>query len=308
MENKVKEWSVGSYVVFIKEGYMGSGECLKNNSKSTIGFVGEISYYYKYSPNLTAIKNNPMGNHVFEKYLVKWFATLQEAEIFSRSLLNNNIPEYVKCISYFDNDKKGKIYNTTIDKPENLTISWKGILIDSGRLKDGSFIKSTKEAYEAQFKQYPLTKGECYSSEIEVGDEVSSGNLTGIVIGIKNNGECNYLVRHSNSFKGHQGHPKIFTLLKGNYSDKNDSWYYALSSLKLIKKASQTTNSVKKVLSSSPEVGTTNEIYIPKITKTKPKVDFTITNNTFAEIKFNHSVKPKKVVKPIIIEKFQLSI
>ena len=62
------------------------------------------------------------------------------------------------------------------------------------------------------------------------------------------------------------------------------------------------------MLSSSPEVGTTNEIYIPKVTKTKPKVDFTITNNTFAEIKFNHSVKPKKVVKPIIIEKFQLFI
>ena len=297
MENKVKEWSVGSYCVALKN---------------------EINWYGTKKGDIYSIicedraVNITKNSHTLVFHTPRkdfsWFATLQEAEIFSRSLLNNNnIPEYVKCINYFNN-KKNKIYNTTIDKPENLTISWEDILINCGRLKDGTFIESTKEAYEAQFKQYPLTKEECYSSEIEVGDEVSSGNLTGIVIGIKNNGECNYLVRHSNSFKGHQGHPKYFTLLKGNYSDKNDSWYYALSSLKLIKKASQTTNSVKKVLSSSPEVGTTNEIYIPKVTKTKPKVDFTITNNTFAEIKFNHSVKPKKVVKPIIIEKFQLFI
>lgn len=57
----------------------------------------------------------------------------------------------------------------------------------------------------------------------------------------------------------------------------------------------------------SEEIYNPNEIIIPKITKTKPKIDFTIEKNTFAEINFTPSVKPKKVVKFIKIEKFELT-
>ena len=61
------------------------------------------------------------------------------------------IPEYVECVDYFLEKYKGKIYNTTTDAPESpVKLSWKGILFERGRLKDGSFKPSTKEAYEAQ--------------------------------------------------------------------------------------------------------------------------------------------------------------
>lgn len=50
-----------------------------------------------------------------------------------------------------------------------------------------------------------------------------------------------------------------------------------------------------------------SEIYIPIITKPKKKIDYTI-NSVFADIKVNLPEKPKKVVKPIVLEKFNLII
>ena len=60
------------------------------------------------------------------------------------SSIENWIP--TKDIKY-----KGKIYNTTVDKPEKIsTNTWYGILITYRRLEDGSFKISNKEAYEKQ--------------------------------------------------------------------------------------------------------------------------------------------------------------
>ena len=108
------------------------------------------------------------------------------------------IPEYIECVSYFDSKYTGKIYNTTTDKPEkSSTNTWYQILITCGRLKDGSFKISNKEAYEQQknwlgspeesfsrltpildpyegtitnisvydeIRQYPLTPSECWKN------------------------------------------------------------------------------------------------------------------------------------------------
>lgn len=102
------------------------------------------------------------------------------------------IPEYVECVDYFSTKYKGKIYNTKIDKPEEESIcSWYDILIESGRLEDGSFKISNKEAYEKQklkssyvvvhdpfqgttssntnfildeIGQYPLTPSDCWKN------------------------------------------------------------------------------------------------------------------------------------------------
>lgn len=61
------------------------------------------------------------------------------------------IPDYVECVNYFGNKYTGKIYNTKLDKPEKISTStWYEILIDCGRLKDGSFKISNKEAYKKQ--------------------------------------------------------------------------------------------------------------------------------------------------------------
>jgi len=55
------------------------------------------------------------------------------------------------------------------------------------------------------------------------------------------------------------------------------------------------------------QLETSNEIYIPTITKEKKKIDYTI-NSVFADIKVNLPEKPKKIVKSIVLEKFNLII
>ncbi len=66
------------------------------------------------------------------------------------------VPKYVKCNHYFANEYIGKIYDTSIDKPEKTsTNTWHGILITCGRLEDGSFEISNKEAYEKQKSSIP---------------------------------------------------------------------------------------------------------------------------------------------------------
>ncbi len=66
------------------------------------------------------------------------------------------IPKYVKCNHYFGNEYIGKIYDTSIDKPEKMSSNtWHEILITCGRLEDGSFEISNKEAYEKQKSHIP---------------------------------------------------------------------------------------------------------------------------------------------------------
>ncbi len=235
----IKEWSVGSYCVALKNNAYSIEECSKGDI-----FIKRDDENYCW-----AFYNNQSSNGWdCEHEDFKWFLTLQEAEIFSKSLNmkeekwipkagdwiylsegcggrgmlsddedkvakikdvkngclylddksnnfrttgsisvreqdirkalpseipNNNIPEYVECVHYVGYENcYSKIYNTKTDNSISKLNDWETILIHYGRLKDGSFIESNKEAYEAQFQQYPLTKEECYSSEIEIGDEV----------------------------------------------------------------------------------------------------------------------------------------
>ena len=94
-----------------------------------------------------------VGQYIWAHYLAgslyevgKWatLVSLPEENI-------TEIPEYVECVSYFGDKYIGKIYNTKLDKPEKIsTNTWYEILIDRGRLEDGSFKISNKEAYEKQ--------------------------------------------------------------------------------------------------------------------------------------------------------------
>lgn len=95
------------------------------------------------------------------------------AELVSLPKEKQSIPEYVECVSYFAGKFTGKIYNTKIDTPEkNSSLSWKQILIEHDRLKDGSFKPSTKEAYEAQNGIKNLTKKDLVEGEIYLYDHV----------------------------------------------------------------------------------------------------------------------------------------
>lgn len=119
--------------------------------------------------------------------------TIKWAEIVKQE--DNSIPEYVENICY-DSRSKHKIFKTS-EKHDFNSLTWKEILIDNGRLKDGTFISSTKEAYDLtnNIKVYPYTTSESLSNtytigidpykneEIEVGDEIqhSDGHIYTIV-------------------------------------------------------------------------------------------------------------------------------
>lgn len=87
-DEEVEPWSVETYLVIVKEGYLGTDYSLTHLDKLPIGTVGKISY--SYTRSITAIESNPVANVVFEKDLAKWFATKEEAEAFSRELLSKN--------------------------------------------------------------------------------------------------------------------------------------------------------------------------------------------------------------------------
>lgn len=86
-KSNIKKWSIGTYVVFVKEGYYGLKHCLTSYRISEIGSIGKISSYYE-SETITACKD--ISRFVFEKDLVKWFATKEEAETFAKTLINKN--------------------------------------------------------------------------------------------------------------------------------------------------------------------------------------------------------------------------
>lgn len=134
--------------------------------------------------DLKGITSNGHGVMSFDKkqWLKDWrYATPEEAAEYERlgkpydvttlQKKEESIPEYVECVSYFADRFTGKIYNTKIDTPEkNSSCSWKQILIEHNRLKDGSFKPSTKEAYDDQFVSKELTKYDLVVGEIYIYD------------------------------------------------------------------------------------------------------------------------------------------
>ena len=87
------------------------------------------------------------------------------------------IPEYVECVIY-DSKSNEKIFNTNIDKSISEINSWKDILIKYGRLEDGSFKISNKEAYEKQKSQ--LKDSEELTTKIIMGNDPCKGTTSSI--------------------------------------------------------------------------------------------------------------------------------
>lgn len=129
---------------------------------------------------------------------------------------------------------------------------------------------------------------------IDIGDTVSTSDGNGIVIGITTSNK--YLVK--GAYKFHNG--KGNTLIKGNFSDKDDSYYYDLDELTLVKKANKSyidiaEETVKLVYNVQlPIIGNiptktifTFDIDIPKIKKdTIIELDTNLLKNIKKPIKF----------------------
>ena len=82
-----------------------------------------------------------------------------------------SIPEYVECVKKYGGAKIGTIYKTSDKKEASklFGLTWEKVLIKYKNLGD-NFIPSTKEAYEAQFKEKKLTKEKLVEGEIYIYD------------------------------------------------------------------------------------------------------------------------------------------
>jgi len=109
--NKVKEWSVGSYVVFLEDNLQYNN--FKKGSVQKICFFNGV--YIRYA---NGFKNDTSNQQFYSA--VKWFATKEEAEAFSKKLINqsNNfqLPEKWCCKLTVENaDRFKKAYSVIID-------------------------------------------------------------------------------------------------------------------------------------------------------------------------------------------------
>ncbi len=154
---KVEPWSVGTYVVIIKEYHSVK--------------IGEVHKICKNDDSYVDISESVGKGCLPFKSSVKWFATKQEAEEFSKTLTEteDNIPEYVECIEQnYYYDVLGKIYKVINWNYGHEDCMLEGI--NTGSTNRDRFKPSTKEAYEAQNKQ--TTKKLSENDEIKVGDKV----------------------------------------------------------------------------------------------------------------------------------------
>jgi len=147
-------------------------------------------------------------------------------------------------------------------------------------------LKDIRKALPHEIPNY-ITGIDPYNTKIEVGDEVSTIDGNGIVIALCNTSD--YLVK--GAMKSHNGYPQWNTLVKGNFSNENDSRYYKLNKLKLIKKNNtpQTTNTKTDDFGSLQVTNAqTTDIIIPK----RASVTLKIT-----EKEVNINIKKQKPVK-----------
>ena len=94
-DDKPKEWSNGTYLVIVKEGYLGNNYVMKHRPKTKIGEVHKI--LTNYSANTISVK---AIDFIFEKDLAKWFATKEEAETFAKTLNIENMSDKFKRGDY----------------------------------------------------------------------------------------------------------------------------------------------------------------------------------------------------------------
>ena len=294
----------------------------------------------------------------------------------------NNIPEYVECIKIDYNLEIGKIYKIeSYDNGKKYGIPV--YFINKKPYYTTYFKPSTKEAYEAQFKQeefkvgdwvtangkdhtknnpnFPLNQafriekftanGDKKNYYVYVDQKVSKilgrstnvhdlrkAKLEEIPTDKLTDDELLELAKEhypiGTTFKGSYGYDcnkeLPVTMHKANYCGiysgnsyiyhKNHGWAKIVSQpepkvQKFVEpfnayygdfKQEWTDYTQLEVL--KVEEQNSNEINIPKVVKSVKRLDLNIEKPTFAEIKIPIQEKPRKVIKPIILEKFQLTI
>lgn len=142
------------------------GSCIVVTKPST-SYNGKLNYCYQVvnygtseNPNLYYENNNSIPLCLVEvrKALTNEKTRykregkpydVKSLENVSKYEINNGIPKYVKIVSY-GHTHQDNILSTDNPPPKEFnSITWPRILIECGRLADGSFVPATREDYEA---------------------------------------------------------------------------------------------------------------------------------------------------------------
>lgn len=106
-------WAVGTYAVAIDDFYCGYKANMNGEGIIPKGFCDEIQYDWGEGDITTALKNNPAGEWVVRKDKLAWFETKEEAELYSKYILNKvNVAqkdfeeELRKCLDGMSEEEK----------------------------------------------------------------------------------------------------------------------------------------------------------------------------------------------------------
>lgn len=272
--NKEEEYKVGSYVIVnnltgvSSNAKIGSLAIITRQPYNGNCFINNVGIDVKWinlkDENGNSIQLNNQNNG---SYSLNMFRLALSHEIPQE--MNNSVPKYVKCIDWAGfSHKKGQIY----ELKDGYIDCELGIAPTKYETFKHKFIPSTKEAYEAQLKQYPLTPKECISNSdvIEIGDEIE-------LLTSNSHNSCSKWYNNKIYFEQEDIGSKLIILDYedidgGAYKVETPRGYTALrkSAFKLIKKASKTTLLNKKVDGISPVKVNTNLLDIIKIKGSTP--------------------------------------
>jgi hypothetical protein len=200
------------------------GKCYVYDDDTTMRITmnGQLSLMMLYEllaesiPDCQPLMQNTDGLEMIGKpYDVKSLETVSKYEI------NNGMPKYVRVVSY-GNNHFNHVLCTDNPAPSEFNNNWNQILIQCGRLTDGSFVPATREEYEAfiiENERQEAIGNKSYKDKSlrEICDLCNQMFPIGSVVDFSNNGSDIYTIKeklyiNSGSYVSYVGLPIVYRL------------------------------------------------------------------------------------------------
>lgn len=184
------------------------------NGQSSLMMLSEL--LAESIPDCQPLMQNTDGLEMIGKpYDVKSLETVSKYEI------NNGMPKYVRVVSY-GNNHFNHVLCTDNPAPSEFNNNWNQILIQCGRLTDGSFVPATREEYEAfiiENERQEAIGNKSYKDKSlrEICDLCNQMFPIGSVVDFSNNGSDIYTIKeklyiNSGSYVSYVGLPIVYRL------------------------------------------------------------------------------------------------
>lgn len=217
---------VGSCVVVTKGSYGKNGKenhCYKIIEHTGVS-NGDISLKYQScnSIGLSHVRVKRATTDQTARYERKGYPyDVKSLETVSKYEINNGMPKYVRVVSY-GNNHFNHVLCTDNPAPSEFNNNWNQILIQCGRLTDGSFVPATREEYEAfiiENERQEAIGNKSYKDKSlrEICDLCNQVFPIGSVVDFSNNGSDIYTIKeklyiNSGSYVSYVGLPIVYRL------------------------------------------------------------------------------------------------